>query len=65
MEESKYEEIARMTTQLDLEYEQLRDRLQGILNYRNFKVPGNVRLAALRRAKETREFLDELIRELS
>ena len=64
MEREKYEELARMQIQLNMEYESVSERLQGILNYCNFKVPGNVRLAALRRAKNMREFLDQLIAEL-
>lgn len=64
MEQNKYDELARMQVQLNMEYEQVSERLQGILNYRNGRVPGNVRLAALRRAKDMRDFLNELVAEL-
>lgn len=64
MERKTYEEIVRMQRQFELESEQLLEKLQAIQNYRTMRVPGNVRVAALRRAKETRTFLDGLIEEL-
>ena len=64
MDRDTYEEIVRMQRQFELESEQLLEKLQAVQNYHNMRVPGNVRLAALRRAKETRTFLDGLIEEL-
>lgn len=61
MDQDQYDEIERMKQQLDLEYEEVRFRLQAILNYRGLNVPGNVRIAALRRAQNMREFLDDLV----
>lgn len=61
MDRAQYEEIERMKQQLDLEYEEVRFRLHAILNYHRLNVPGNVRIAALKRAQDMREFLDELV----
>lgn len=64
MKRKVYDEIDRMKQQLAFEYEDLNYRMQNILNYRNLKVPGNVRVAALDRALRMREFLDEVVKQL-
>lgn len=48
--QDQYDEIERMKRQLDIEYDGLSERLQGILNYHGLSIPGPTRVAALRRA---------------
>lgn len=66
MDQAGFEEVERMMRQLDMEYEQLHDRLQAIWNYHNAKfLPGKVRAAAVRRAENMKTFAEQMIAELN